>query len=325
MKQFFSILFGGLLAILVGIGIAYGGSMLWRTMRTKLPEWRMSIHIPSLSDVSSAVSDVTDATTISGFARTIRFTADEEEDVLNAAAHSLPSSSVGKITATSYVVSNLTRGTTVDSRDADRILPIASLTKLVTAIIARRTIDPDERITIDRSTMATYGNTAQFKVGETFVAKDLYYPLLMVSSNDAAEAFAQAYGRRQFIALMNDFVQSIGAYRTYFDDPSGLSPRNISSASDMALIIDWIKKYDPDIIDITMQKARTVRGHTWINPTHFLNWSNYIGGKNGYTPEADRTTVSLFKLGAFGDVYVIVVLGSESRDQDVIQLLEKAR
>jgi D-alanyl-D-alanine carboxypeptidase len=54
-----------------------------------------------------------------------------------------------------------------------------------------------------------------------------------------------------------------------------------------------------------------------------LSWSYYIGGKNGYLPEADRTTASLFTLGPNKDIYAAVVLGSDNRDADVIKLLEK--
>ena len=93
----------------------------------------------------------------------------------------------------------------------------------------------------------------------------------------------------------------------------------------MALIIDWVRKNDPELISITLLKSKTVRSHTWINPTHFLNWSNYLGGKNGYTDEADRTGVSLFALGANKDVYALILLGSDSRDADMVKLLKKVK
>jgi hypothetical protein len=63
----------------------------------------------------------------------------------------------------------------------------------------------------------------------------------------------------------------------------------------------------------------------WVNPTHFLNWSYYAGGKNGYTPEADRTTAALFELGRAADLYAVVILGSDARDSDVIKLLAKVK
>lgn len=205
---------------------------------------------------------------------------------------------VKQVNAKAYFVKDLTTGTVVAQYNAEQLLPIASLTKLVTAVIARRLIPDTRRITITKAVMATYGNTADFRAGETFSVGDLMYPMLMVSSNDAAEAFAQSYGRTKFIQAMNDFTQSIGAYRTYFSDPSGLDSRNVSSAEDQAIIIDWIRNNDSAILGITELKAYTIRSHTWVNPTHFLSWSYYIGGKNGYLPEADRTNVSLFKWGS---------------------------
>lgn len=310
------------MAVSIGIGIAYGGSFAWGTISPSFSK----VNIPSISAAAaSMMSQPTDGTSISGLVRRVRYTALEEEDIIDAAALSLPSANPDKITASSYIVRNISRNFTEVERDADRMLPIASVTKLVTAIVARTEMDQNDRITLNQSIMATYGNTAQFRVGETFSVKDLMYPLLMVSSNDAAEALAQYHGRRQFIQAMNDFAQSVGAYRTYFDDPSGLSSRNISTAKDVTLILNWIRVNDPEIIKITSEKARVVRGHTWVNPTHFLNWSYYLGGKNGYTPEADRTAASLFTAGENGEIYAVVVLGSSSRDSDMMKLLEKVK
>ncbi len=266
-----------------------------------------------------------DGTSVSGFHRVVRYTADQEENLIDEAALALPSGIAKNITASAYIVKDLTTGSTALQSNAARLLPIASLTKLVTAVIARRLIPDSARITITGSVMATYGNTADFRAGETFSAADLLYPLLMVSSNDAAEAYAQFYGRAKFIQAMNDFTQSIGAYRTSFADPSGLDPENVSTANDMALILDWIRKNDPAIIATTAIHAETIRSHTWINPTHFLSWSYYIGGKNGYLPEAKDTGASLFYVGPDKDVYAVVVLNSDDRDGDVIRLLDKVK
>ncbi len=318
MKQFFTIVFGGLGAIAAGMLLAYGGSHLWNAAGSAIS------HMPSLSTLAASVlPQPVDGTVISGVTRTVRYTASEEEDLIDAATRALPHAADSSVTAKAYIVKDLTTGEVVAQRSADQLLPIASLSKLVTAVVAQKNIPPESHITITRSIMSTYGNTAQFKAGEAFTAGDLYYPLLMVSSNDAAEAFAQSFGRAQFIRYMNDFAQSIGAYRTYFADPSGLSPQNVSSANDIALLLNWIRANSPDILSITELKTKTVRSHTWINPTHFLNWSNYLGGKNGYLPEADRTGAALFSIGKKGDVYAIVILGSSNRDADVVKLLGK--
>jgi D-alanyl-D-alanine carboxypeptidase len=299
MRNFFYVVFGGLGLMALVFGLSYAGTV----AMNKAPS--------------------TDGTVISGFHRTIRYTADQEENLIDEAAEALPPGVAKGVTASEYIVKDLTTGKIVLQQDSNRLLPIASLTKLVTAVIARRLIPDTARITITKSIMATYGNTADFTAGETFTAADLLYPLLMVSSNDAAEAYAQYYGRTKFIQAMNDFTQSIGAYRTSFADPSGLDPENVSTANDMALILDWIRKNDPAIISVTALKEKTERSHTWMNPTNFLSWSYYIGGKNGYLPEAKDTGALLFTLGPDKDIYAVVVLGSDNRDADVIKLLQK--
>lgn len=318
MKQFFIVVFGGMIAIGMGIGIAYVGSLGWKALRPMTS----SLNFRALA--ASAMSP-TDGTAISGIKRSIRYTANEEEDLISFASLSLPSGADGKVTADSYIVKDLDTGSVAATYNPDRVVPIASLTKLVTAEIARKYIPATDKIQITNSIMSTYGNTAEFRVGETLSASDLMYPLLMVSSNDAAEAFAQHYGRAKFIKAMNEFAQSIGAYRTYFDDPSGLSADNVSSATDLAIILDWIRKNDPTILQITQLESKTVRSHTWQNPTHFLSWSNYMGGKNGYTDEADRTAAALFSLGNPKNTYAVIVLGSETRDPDMIRLLAKVK
>lgn len=320
MKSFIFTFIGGLSAVFAGVVLSYGAIYAWRNVVPEIGFLKTEV-VTNLSSVISAQS--ADGTVVKGLVRKVSYSASEEEDVINSALYALPRSADKKITASGYLVKNITRGDIATEFNADTLFPIASITKLVTAVVARKLIKPDERIVMTKSFMATYGSTGQFVVGETLRAEDLLYPLLMVSSNDASEAFAQYYGRKEFIAEMNDFVQSIGAYKTYFADPSGLSPSNVSTANDLATILKWIYQNDRTVIDITAKKAKTVRAHTWVNPTHFLNWSNYIGGKNGYIPEANRTAASLFTVGKYKNVYAVVLLGSQTRDVDELRLLDK--
>lgn len=321
MRQFFVIVFGGITLVFTGIILSWGMRMVYDTVSPHLSFEK--IHLPSFASVIESVksSDVS-GTTVSGMSRIIRYSAQEEEDTGKTVSN--PNTTpTEKITASGYIVKDLTTNTIIEQHNADTLLSIASLSKLVTAVVARRLISVDARIEITRDIVNTYGNTAGFKSGEIFSASDLLYPLLMVSSNDAAEAFARTYGRKAFIESMNDFAQSIGAYRTYFRDPSGLSDQNQSTASDIALIVDWIRTHDPQIIEITTIKDKTVRSHTWENPAHFLSLSNYLGGKNGFTTKAKKTSVSLFTLGPSKHIYAVVLLGSANRDADVMNLLKK--
>jgi serine-type D-Ala-D-Ala endopeptidase (penicillin-binding protein 7) len=309
MERFFKLVFGGLFAVFFGIVIGWGVSK--------------ALRVSTLADIVGPKT--VDGTLISGLLRTIRYTASEEEAGINPDAVIEPAHSLGKISAKAYIIRDLTTNTVIAESNQDRLVPIASLTKLVTAVVARSLIPEYAKITLSQDVIDIYGNTAGFRVGETFTANDLMYPLLMVSSNDAAEAFARHYGRARFIQAMNDFAQSIGAYRTYFSDASGLSPRNESTANDISIMLDWIRHNDPKILEITELKAKTIRTHTWTNPAHFLSWSYYMGGKNGYTDEAGNTTASLFALGPHKNVYAVVVLGSANRDSDVVELLKKIK
>ncbi len=230
------------------------------------------------------------------------------------------------ISAKSYIVVDITNNKVILKKDESRLFPIASITKLVTAITARRLMDQNKSITLSSNILTTYGNEGKFRLNEKMKINELLFPLLMVSSNDASEAIAGAYslGRKGFIKEMNNWSNEIGAYKTYFRDPSGLSPQNLSTVEDLITIINWILKNDSEILDITLEKSKSIRMHNWNNPTHFLNISSYIGGKNGYTTEANRTSVSLFKLGKDKRIFAIVILNSSRRDSDILNLLDEA-
>lgn len=280
---------------------------------------------------SEEVSVEEDPTFISHFSRAFIYSTTEEKISIA----DLPGDFIEKqepsikkaLTAMSYSMTDLETGEAIMEKAGDRLLPIASITKLVTAVVARRMIDPDDAVEITSTVLRTEGDTGKLRLNEKIKVKDLLYPLLMVSSNDAAEALARHYDsihwRGEFIREMNNWANSIGAYRTYFRDPSGISPNNLSTADDISVIAKWILENDPDIFDITLMKAKSIRSHTWVNPTHFLNLAEYLGGKNGYTPEADRTSVSLFAIGVPKKIYSIVLLGSTQRDADTLMMLNE--
>lgn len=318
MKNFFSIIIGGVFIVIIGVTVIVNT----RQYFTKIIQNNPDLRGKTLLGLTSSVAPKpVDGTSIAGLKRFVRYTASEEEGLVTSATLSFSKNSSGEISAKSYIIQNLNTGKVMAESNATRLLPIASLTKLVTAVIAKKTIKDSAKIRITKEITSVYGNTAQFRIGETFKAEDLYYPLLMVSSNDSAEALARSYGRKRFIEAMNDFAQSVGAYRTMFVDPSGLSADNRSTAEDLVIIYSWIMKNEPEIIEITKLKTQVVRAHTWTNPAHFLSWSNYVGGKNGYTEEAKQTGVAVFNMEKVP--YIVVILGSQSRDADIVKLLGK--
>lgn len=241
---------------------------------------------------------------------------------VNSSLSSSPKPSpVTGVSAGSFLAGDLHTAEVFIEKDSDNIESIASITKLVTAIIALNIVGPEKTVEIDNAILSTEGDTAKFRLGERYKVGELLYPLLMVSSNDASEAIAKVYGREQFIKEMNDFALRIGAKNTKFYDPSGLSPENYSTTKDIFTIISWIYENEMNILDITAMKTKSLKLHTWTNKTHFLNMSSYIGGKNGYTEEAERTAISIFKTSK-GRPLAIIVLRSNNRDKDVLGILK---
>lgn len=228
-----------------------------------------------------------------------------------------------QVSAESFTITSLTTGKILYSQNPDEVLPIASLTKLVTAVVALDVM-PNQKIKITEEDLREEGDTGKLVVNETLSTKELLYPLLMVSSNDAAKALARSYGRAQFVARMNSWAWSIGATNTAFIDSSGLSYGNVSNTKDMIKIISWIQKNKPEIFDITLLKTKNIRTHIWTNKIPFLNMTEYAGGKNGFTDEAQRTSISLFsypELGKDFEKIAIIVLKSNDRNKDVLALL----
>lgn len=200
------------------------------------------------------------------------------------------------LSAHSYLVVDLESDETVINKNDKKVLPIASITKLMTAIIAQDLLAPDDVITISRQAYNTYGNTGNLRVGEKLKVQDLLYPLLLSSSNDAAEALAEAVGREKFLAEMNRRAKSLGLADTFFADPSGLSPANTATAKDLAKLASYLYRSRPELLALTREKQYRSGRHTWTNLNNISLMKNYVGGKNGYTEEADRTLVSIFQV-----------------------------
>lgn len=313
-----------LTAIIVGVGIAYAGIFAVQVITKPHVQNAVAIDetIPELLKEEGEI----DPTFISRFSRGFIYSA--EKVIEDAGGVSLTAQVNPKISATSYIVTDIDQDIVIEERDADRLLPIASITKLVTAVVARKVFKEKTRIEITQKILLTEGDSGKFRFAEKFRVDEILFPLLMVSSNDAAEALSQTYdaehGKGKFIKEMNAWVNSIGAYRTYFRDPSGLSESNVSTAKDISIILKWIKEHEPGILDITLTKTKSIRLHTWTNPTHFLNLSSYEGGKNGFTAEAKLTSASIFSFGKPKKYYSVVLLGSSQRDVDTLSVLNKA-
>lgn len=224
------------------------------------------------------------------------------------------------ISADAYLVADLENGVVIDSYAQKAVYPIASLTKLMTALVSLETVNQYSNTNVSYKAFSTYGAQGNLQVGENYSIGDLIYPLLLESSNDASEVIAEFAGRNYFISNMNKKAKSIGLENTVFGDPSGLSEENKSTAEELFKLTQYIYKYKNYILDITKNKTFSLNNKIWNSNSRFKNDTNYIGGKNGYTDEAKYTIISLFDLPLqeFEDRKIaIVLLQSENIEKDV--------
>ncbi len=247
------------------------------------------------------------------------------ESVLQKIEESLPKKTALHVNSQSFLVADFETGESVLEKNPDKVFPVASLTKLTTALVALDIYKPDKVLTVPESATLVGGTTGQLRVGEKITVSDLLHALLMQSANDAAETLAVSYGRDDFVTRMKQKAKSLGARSTRFADPTGLSNKNVSTASDLLKISQYIFNNKTLIADITHLKTYKGKNHTWTNATKFLALPEYVGGKTGYTNEAGRTAVSIFDLEPVPfekRKVVVVILKSEARDQDILTILE---
>ena len=211
---------------------------------------------------------------------------------------------LSKITSGAYLVADLLTGEVIIENNSKKIYPIASLSKLMTALVSLETINQFVDTKVSREAIATYGYQGGLEKGEEINVGELLYPLLLESSNDAAEAIAEVNNRNHFMKLMNQKAKSIGLINTEFDDPSGLSADNISTAEDLFRLVQYINKHKRYILDLTMVPFKDHADHTWFNNSRFIKDDRYIGSKNGYTDEARKTLIVSYNLARNMSYYI---------------------
>jgi D-alanyl-D-alanine endopeptidase (penicillin-binding protein 7) len=245
-----------------------------------------------------------------------------------------PASLGVKLTATAAALIDTQSGEVLYSQGDDRVTSIASITKLMTALVLLES-NPDWEapVTIQMADN-DYEGIQYLKVGDTLSARDMFSVMLVGSANNAAMALSRSAGmsREQFVAKMNSKARSLGLQHTVFVDPTGYLPENRSAAFEVArLAYDALSHAEiHDALTTKEFDVRTKAGKLRSVPStdelldSFLNQGDFLiaGGKTGYTQEAGYALVLRAKKGQ-ADV-IAVVLGSadsEARFQDAKSLL----
>ena len=234
----------------------------------------------------------------------------------------------------------------VDSQEKDLILfeknksekfPIASLTKLMTALVASNIYELSDTIEISKQAIEQEGEEIKLKAGQIVPVKELLSMALIESSNDAAYALAtpniqtERLEEKSFVDLMNlEAYHNVGLNpeTTHFINPTGLDPKdssqitNHSTSEDLVKLAKHLIKYKPEILEILSQKENGDFSYTLENTNKLLGEiEGIIGGKTGYTDRA-RGCLILILEGPRKNTFLInVILGSENRFKEMEQLI----
>lgn len=217
------------------------------------------------------------------------------------------------------------------SQNINQRLPIASITKLMSAIVVLENLNLDQVFTVTVENINVDGNGADLYKNEQLKVADLLKIMLVKSSNDAA--LTLAFGAQKlgidFVAKMNEKAKELGMFNTKFTDPAGLDDQEaFSTASDLVKLVSYAHRYE--LISSTLREpmadVRSLDGkinHHLISTDQLLGRiAGIIIGKTGYTDSALGTMVLEVKLDKIGNGLISVVLGTADRFGETIKLIE---
>lgn len=222
-----------------------------------------------------------------------------------------------KLRSAVALVQDAESGETLFAKNSETILPIASITKLMTAIVVlERGLDLEERVAVSAEDLKATRSSrvrGRLRPGSELTRDELLLLALMASENRAAAALARTYpgGAEAFVAAMNEEAARLGLYDTRFADPTGLSPDNVSSAQDLARLVMAAHSY-PLIRDYSTRSSAQVRargGTVGFRNTNSLVRSDHWDielSKTGYISQAGRCLVMHMRV-ASRDLVVILL------------------
>ena len=253
---------------------------------------------------------------------------------LAATVYPLPVTSSPKLIGAAAIIFDPTDGRVLFEKNANAQLPLASITKLMTAEIVLSSETPDTLVTITQSALAPEANSG-LRAGDVIPLNQLLKLGLIASSNDAMEAAAESLGP-DYLVHMNQTAKDLGLTETYFLNPTGLDVNAdtsgaYSSAYDVARLASLFYKQYPTYFEQTQQTSVTITigDRVLTKPATaapLLSVPGFIGAKTGYTDLAGGNLVAIFDI-EIGHPLVAVVLGStrDGRFDDIKTLIATAR
>ena len=225
-----------------------------------------------------------------------------------------------------YYVEASYDGAVLASHDADRALPMASITKLMTVLVALEHARLGDVVTVPAAATGIGESTVNLRAGERVTVRDLVIASLVPSANDAATALALHVGHGsvgRFVALMNEKARRLGLRDTHYVNPHGLdAPGHVSSARDSARLLQAALR-EPLIRSAARRTSATVAGRAVSSTDDLLSREpRILAGKTGHTDGAGWSQVA----AARGDGVTVyaALLGAPSRatrNEDLLSLL----
>ena len=204
-----------------------------------------------------------------------------------------------EISAESYLIADLDSGFIFAEKKPEEKLQISSLASLMLATVASENIDFKKTVLIKNWMLESGGSTKGLAVGKKFNMLDLFYPLLIESSNDAAEVLSSFLGKEGTIKLMNEKAVFLQMADTVFADSSSADLESISTAHDLFFLARYIFNVRPPIWEITKGNqvpcVDTIRFKDLANKNIFYAEDNFIGGKTSCSDAFGCNGIFLFK------------------------------
>ena len=233
-----------------------------------------------------------------------------------------------QIVGTNGLIINNQTGTVLFGLNTTEKKPIASLVKIMTALIAIEHKNLDEEIVVSENAASIGENSMGISQGETYSLRELLYGMMLNSGNDSATAIAEGVAGdvKTFVRWMNIKAMELGLSNTYFADPDGLDDSSYSTVEELAKLAHYALEY-PDfreIVKTVEQEYSYSEKHKYIylyNQTNLLTtYPGVLGVKTGFTEEAGLCLVT-FSVNE-GKELIGVVFNSIDRKGDMIIMLD---
>lgn len=235
------------------------------------------------------------------------------------------------ISAKSAIVADLKTGNVLYEKNAQEILPYASLTKLISALVVLDSIPLEKEITMSEEVLQTEGEVGNFRKGERVKARHLLFSSLIQSSNDAMMALASDLGIDNFLTLTKSKLIQLGVKKVKVTDPTGLDPQTVGSATDLVKIAkgaffnDFIRKI-LSIPEYTFTSSSGI-SHKAVSTNNLLFDPHMVIAKTGSLDAVGQNYAALIRPAKQERDLIMVIIGSQNRNDDAVKLfswLDKA-